>query len=152
MDSSALTLIIILILLAIVVCINGGFNKTENFVCRDKIYKPVKLDKRIYDNAEGIYYKNENELVPMVDYKEKSNYNFDLDEQQDFNGPLIKMGNVHYQKHAEPHKMKMSNKKYYTGWKQFYTDNFMKGNVKEDTNFEGTVVRNYLDNLNYFHN
>ena len=36
----------------------------------------------------------------------------DLDEEQDFNGPLIKMGNVHYQKHAEPHKMNISNKKY----------------------------------------
>lgn len=151
MDNSALTLVIILALLAIIVFINGGFNEKENFNCRDKIYRPIKNNKRIYD-YEGINYKNENELIPMVDYQERSSYNFDIDEKQDFDGPLLKMGNVHYQKHGEPDKMDINKKKYYSGWKQFYMNNFSNGEVRQDTNFDGTVVRNYLDNLNYFHN
>ena len=151
MDSSALTLVIILALLAIIVFLNGGFNGKENFNCRDKLYRPIKSNKRNYD-YEGINYKNENELIPMVDYQEKSKYNFDIDENQDFDGPLLKIGNVHYQKHSEPDKMNISKQKNYSGWKQFYMNNFLNGHVKPDTNFEGTVVRNYLDNLNYFHN
>ena len=151
MDSSALTLVIILALLAIIVFLNGGFNGKENFNCRDKIYRPIKSNKRNYD-YEGIHYKNENELIPMVDYQEKSKYNFDIDENQDFDGPLYKIGNVHYQKHSELDKMNISKQKYYSGWKQFYINNFLHSHVKPDTNFEGTVVRNYLDNLNYFHN
>jgi len=52
-------------------------------------------------------------------------------------------GNVHYQKHSEPDKMNISKQKNYSGWKQFYMNNFLNGHVKPDTNFEGTVVRNY---------
>lgn len=151
MDSSAFTLLIILSLLAIIVFLNGGFNEKENFNCRDKIYRPVNSNNRNYD-YEGIHYKNDNELIPMVDYQERSNYNFDIDEKQDFDGPLLKMGNVHYQKHSKSNNSDISKQKYYSGWKQFYRNNFLNGEVKLDTNFEGTVVRNYLDNLNYFHN
>jgi hypothetical protein len=38
------------------------------------------------------------------------------------------------------------------GWKTFFQNKFLKGSVKEDTNFEGTQIRNYLDNIQYFHN
>jgi hypothetical protein len=38
------------------------------------------------------------------------------------------------------------------GWKTFYQNKFLGGEVSEDMNFEGTSVRNYLDSIKYFHN
>ena len=37
-------------------------------------------------------------------------------------------------------------------WKHFYKDNYLKGSVGEDKNFEGTNFRNYLDSIKYFRN
>ena len=37
-----------------------------------------------------------------------------------------------------------------TGWKEFYRKNYLKGNVEYPDNFNGTVIRNYLDNLNFY--
>ena len=45
----------------------------------------------------------------------------------------------------------LKNKKTY-GWKQYYKDNYMKGDFENLDSFEGTVIRNYLDNLNFFQN
>ena len=33
------------------------------------------------------------------------------------------------------------------GWKKYYKDNYTQGNVEYPDNFEGTVIRNYLDNI-----
>lgn len=38
------------------------------------------------------------------------------------------------------------------GWKKYYRDNYMKGNVEFPDNFKGTVIRNYLDNFLFFKN
>jgi hypothetical protein len=38
------------------------------------------------------------------------------------------------------------------GWKNYYRKNYLKGDVKYPDNFEGTVMRNYLDNLNFYKN
>ncbi len=38
------------------------------------------------------------------------------------------------------------------GWKNYYRKNYMKGNVEYPDNFKGTVIRNYLDNFNFFKN
>ncbi len=38
------------------------------------------------------------------------------------------------------------------GWKKYYRDNYMKGDVEYPDNFKGTVIRNYLDNFNFFKN
>jgi len=38
------------------------------------------------------------------------------------------------------------------GWKSYYRDNYLKGNVDYHDNFKGTMIRNYLDNLNFFKN
>ena len=35
------------------------------------------------------------------------------------------------------------------GWKNFYRENYLKGDLESTDNFEGTVIRNYLDNLNF---
>ena len=39
-----------------------------------------------------------------------------------------------------------------SGWKEYYRNNYLKGVVETPDNFEGTVIRNYLDNLNFFRN
>ena len=39
-----------------------------------------------------------------------------------------------------------------TGWKNYYRKNYLKGDVEFPDNFEGTVIRNYLDNLNFYKN
>jgi hypothetical protein len=39
-----------------------------------------------------------------------------------------------------------------TGWKEYYRRNYLKGDVEFPDNFEGTVIRNYLDNLNFYKN
>ena len=39
-----------------------------------------------------------------------------------------------------------------SGWKEYYRNNYLKGDVETPDNFEGTVIRNYLDNLNFFRN
>ena len=39
-----------------------------------------------------------------------------------------------------------------TGWKEYYRKNYLKGNVEYPDNFEGTVIRDYLDNLNFYKN
>lgn len=38
------------------------------------------------------------------------------------------------------------------GWKRYYRDNYMKGNVEYPDNFKGTVIRNYLDNVIFLKN
>ena len=38
------------------------------------------------------------------------------------------------------------------GWKEYYRKNYLKGDVKFPDNFEGTVIRNYLNNLNFYKN
>lgn len=38
------------------------------------------------------------------------------------------------------------------GWKQLYKDKYLKGNVNYGDSFEGTVTRNYLDNMQFFLN
>lgn len=38
------------------------------------------------------------------------------------------------------------------GWKEYYRNHYLKGNVDFPDNFEGTVIRNYLDNLNFYKN
>ena len=38
------------------------------------------------------------------------------------------------------------------GWKDFYRKKFLKGNVDYPKNFEGTQIRNYLDNMCFFKN
>ena len=48
--------------------------------------------------------------------------------------------------------LKSRNVKETKGWKTFYQNKFLGGTVKEDTNFRGTSVRNYLDSIKYFHN
>ena len=35
------------------------------------------------------------------------------------------------------------------GWRSYYRTNYLKGNVEFPDNFEGTMIRNYLDNLNF---
>ena len=39
-----------------------------------------------------------------------------------------------------------------TGWNNYYRKNYLKGDVEFPDNFEGTVIRNYLDNLNFYKN
>lgn len=43
-------------------------------------------------------------------------------------------------------------KPFFKGWRDFNRNKFLNGTVSEDSNFDGTPFRNYLDNLNYFHN
>ena len=38
------------------------------------------------------------------------------------------------------------------GWKKYYNENYSKGNVDYNDNFEGTIIRNYLDNLIFTRN
>ena len=38
------------------------------------------------------------------------------------------------------------------GWKKYYKDNYSKGNVDYPDNFEGTIIRNYLDNIRFTRN
>tara|TARA_B100000768_G_scaffold150332_1_gene145055 strand:+ start:239 stop:544 length:306 start_codon:yes stop_codon:yes gene_type:complete len=38
------------------------------------------------------------------------------------------------------------------GWKDYYRKKFLKGKVKYPDNFEGTQIRNYLDNMCYLKN
>lgn len=55
---------------------------------------------------------------------------------------------------TEPEKelVEISKDKEETGWKEFYRKNYLKGNVEYPDNFDGTVIRNYLDNLNFYRN
>lgn len=55
---------------------------------------------------------------------------------------------------TEPEKelVEISKDKEETGWKEFYRNNYLKGNVEYPDNFKGTVIRNYLDNLNFYRN
>jgi hypothetical protein len=38
------------------------------------------------------------------------------------------------------------------GWKKYYRDNYLKGDMEFPDNFDGTVIRNYLDNLKFLKN
>lgn len=38
------------------------------------------------------------------------------------------------------------------GWNKYYKDNYSKGNVDYPDNFEGTIIRNYLDNIRFTRN
>ena len=38
------------------------------------------------------------------------------------------------------------------GWKDFFRKNYSKGKVDYTDSFEGTMIRNYLDNLTFFKN
>ena len=38
------------------------------------------------------------------------------------------------------------------GWKKYYKDNYSKGDVDYPDNFEGTIIRNYLDNIRFTRN
>tara|TARA_B100000123_G_C25700424_1_gene415065 strand:+ start:954 stop:1172 length:219 start_codon:yes stop_codon:yes gene_type:complete len=48
--------------------------------------------------------------------------------------------------------VEISKDKEEVGWKEYYRNNYLKGNVEFPDNFEGTVIRNYLDNLNFYKN
>ena len=48
--------------------------------------------------------------------------------------------------------VEISKDKEETGWKDFYRKNYLKGDVEYNDNFKGTVIRNYLDNLNFYRN
>ena len=38
------------------------------------------------------------------------------------------------------------------GWKKYYKDNYSKGDVEYPDNFNGTIIRNYLDNIIFTRN
>jgi hypothetical protein len=48
--------------------------------------------------------------------------------------------------------IKITKKSDETGWKNYYRKNYLKGNVEYNDNFKGTMIRNYLDNLNFIRN
>lgn len=74
----------------------------------------------------------------QIDYKENDSgiiYGEDEDINYKIKVPLVKR--------REP---------FYRGWRNFNREQFMLGEVSLDKNFEGTPFRNYLGNLNFFHN
>tara|TARA_B100000123_G_scaffold88666_1_gene64349 strand:- start:648 stop:1022 length:375 start_codon:yes stop_codon:yes gene_type:complete len=58
--------------------------------------------------------------------------------------------NVHKENPLVPRIVKQPGE--FNNWKSFYMNKFLPSSVKEDSNFEGTRVRNYLDSIKYFHN
>lgn len=77
------------------------------------------------------YYKKQKFNYPKVSkiFKEDEEINYHIDV------PLVK-----------------KRKPFYRGWRDFNREKFMKSEVPEENSFDGTPIRNYLDNLNYFHN
>ena len=48
--------------------------------------------------------------------------------------------------------VEISKEKEVKGWKNFYRNNYLSGEVDYTDSFQGTMIRNYLDNLNFFRN
>ena len=87
----------------------------------------------------------------------KNSYDIKLD-LQDIVGPNkvenfedMKTNNFEY-KPLKSNTISLRKDKEYRGWNKYYRDNYMKGTVKSPDNFDGTIFRNYLDNMKYFHN
>lgn len=125
MESTGIFLICIGIVVLITFCASRSLKMEvkENFTtCPDNKYRKQTFLKKNNNN------KSENKIV--------------FSEDEDIN--------VHKENPLVPRMVKHPGE--FNNWKSFYMNKFLPGSVKEDTNFEGTGVRNYLDSIKYFHN
>ena len=130
MDSTLtfIAIIAIVILIVVFACQNNNSTApsiTEKFTtCPENKYRPRPLK------------------YPDYGVEEEKEYGIKYGQDEDINyhivNPLV------------PRKTKFPREK--SNWKTFWKGKFMPGNVKDDTNFEGTQVRNYLDSIRYFNN
>ena len=70
---------------------------------------------------------------------------------ENFNNLFVESWDIARTKPESP-TVKVSKEGELKGWKNFYRKKFLKGNVEYTDNFEGTQIRNYLDNLCFFKN
>ena len=130
MDSSLIFIAVIAIVLLITYCacqpVNTQINVVaENFTsCPDNKKRPRP---KVYPDYGVLQEERDG-----IKYGEDEDINYHL------TNPLV------------PRTLKYPSEQ--SSWKTFWKQNFMPGQVKRDTNFEGTQIRNYLDSMDYFHN
>lgn len=89
-------------------------------------------------STENFYNDNNNVISNKINNLNKNNIEYD------------KLEGTHYQIKNPLVPIVKRNK---INWKTFYKNKYQKiDNVKKDDNFDGTVIRNYLDNTKYFLN
>ena len=122
MESTAIFLICIG-LVVLITFLSTTSLSVENFTtCPDNKYRKHTIFKK----------NNNNDNEKKVTFSEDEDINVHL------NNPLVSR--------IVKHPGEKQN------WKTFYKNKFSSGSVPNDTNFEGTNVRNYLDSITYFQN
>ena len=140
MDSSLIFIAVIAIVLLITYCAchpfstNNSSQNTNSNSLEDTVEKFTSCPDNKRRPRPKVYpdYKVLQEERDGVKYGEDEDINYHL------TNPLV------------PRTLKYPRER--SSWKTFWKQNFMPGQVKRDTNFEGTQIRNYLDSMDYFHN
>ena len=129
---SFLYLTLIIIILVILVLLSCSKYKVKS----SNLNPTVSLKQNNVENF--VCPKSKYHLKQKINYKDDDSgivYGEDEDINYKIDVPLVKR--------REP---------FFRGWRNFNREKFMIGEVPKDDNFEGTPIRNYLDNLIFFHN
>ena len=122
MDSPLLLLLILLIIISLTFL---------SYRSEKKKYQKVLKEGFVCRNPTYRKAQKVNYITPEQIFKEDEDINYHLE-------------NPVKEKVKKPFEM--------LGWRNFFNTTYGKSMVKYDTNFEGTIFRNYLDNLNFLHN
>jgi hypothetical protein len=120
---SVLLLLLILLIIITLTCLSYKSEK--------KKYQNKLKETFICKNPKYRKHQKVNYIKPEQIFKEDEDINFQLE-------------NPVKEKIIKPFEM--------LGWRNFYNSTYGKSEVKPDKNFEGTIFRNYLDNMNFFKN
>lgn len=135
MESSLIFIAVIAIVLLITYCACNPINTRQNFFEEDET---VEKFISSHNNKKRHRLKTYPDYRVLQEERDGIKYGEDEDVNYHLTNPLV----------SRTLKYPREQKTWQTFWKQ----NFMPGKVKMDSNFEGTQIRNYLDNMVYFHN
>ena len=120
---SVLLLLLILLIIVILTCLCYRSEK--------KKYQNILKETFICKNPKYKKHQKVNYIKPEQIFKEDEHINFHLE-------------NPVQEKVKKPFEM--------LGWRNFFNTTYGNSQVKPDMNFQGTIFRNYLDNMIFFNN
>ena len=120
---SAILLLLILVIIISLTCLCHKNEKNK--------YQKILKEGFICRNPKYRKSQKVNYIQPEQIFKEDDDINFHIE-------------NPVKEKVKKPFEM--------LGWRNFFKNTYGKSMLKDDTNFDGTIFRNYLDNLTFLHN